>query len=155
MSRPPVINQASVLAEYVTEQMERITVANGFNTDIGLRVFRGRRKIDEDHVPCGVVIEGVDTPGDQVGRDSLRITQEYTLGGYVRCDPDHPNDAAHLLIKDIKRVMFPNLMDRNFGGRVVKVEYTGRDIGPRVDGEPIVFAVVHIQVQYAETLSNP
>lgn len=155
MSRPETITQASVLAAYISELIGQITVANGYNTDIGANLFRGRRKIDEDQVPCSVLIEGLDKPGDQEGRDSIKIVQEYAIGGYVRCDPDNPNDAAHLVLKDIKRAFFSSQADRNFGYRVKAVEYVGRDIGPRADGENIVFAIVHIHVTYAETLSNP
>ena len=42
----------------------------------------------------------------------------------------------------------------SFGGRVKSVEYRGRDIGPRTDGVPIVFAVVHIDVTYVENLAE-
>jgi hypothetical protein len=71
----------------------------------------------------------------------------------VSCDPNHPNDAAHAAIRDIKRAMFAG--DGNFGGRVLKVSYQGRDIGPRVDGEPVVYVQVTIDIDYVEDLTNP
>lgn len=110
------------------------------------------RMVDDDMVPCSVIIEGEDRPGDNVGREEIKITQNYVLGGYVRCDPDHPNDAAHLVIKDIKKVLFGQ--GPRLGGRVRAISYTGRDIGPRADGVPIVFAVVHISIEYAECLAD-
>jgi hypothetical protein len=103
-------------------------------------------------VPCSVIIEGEDRPGDNVGREEIKITQNYVLGGYVRCDPDHPNDAAHLVIKDIKKVLFGQ--GPRLGGLVRSISYTGRDIGPRADGVPIVFAVVHVSIEYAECLAD-
>lgn len=146
------LTKASDIAEYVTGLLAGITKANGFNTDIGLSVYRGRRKIDDDLVPCAVIIEGEDAPGDNVGREEIKVTQDYVLGGYVNCDPDNPNDAAHLVIKDIKKVMFGQ--GPRLGGRVRAVNYRGRDIGPRADGVPIVFAVVQISIEFAETLSD-
>ena len=146
------LTKASDIAEYLTTLMETIKVADGFHTDIGLTVFRGRRKVDDDMVPCGVLIEGEDRPGDNVGREAIKIDQDYVLGGYVTCDPDNPNDAAHKVIKDIKKAVFGQ--GPRLGGRVTSVKYQGRDIGPRSDGVAIVFAVVHITITFAETLAD-
>lgn len=153
-----VFKKAADIAGHLSGLLAEIQVANGYNTDIGLAVYRGRRKIDDEMVPCSVLIEGDDKPGDNVGREEVKITQSYVLGGYVTCDPDQPNDAAHLVLKDIKKALFrkrtlPN-GSLNFDGRVRKVEYKGRDIGPRADGKPIVFAVVFIDVEFAETLAD-
>lgn len=144
--------KASDIAEYLTGLIQTIKTADGFNTDIGLTVFRGKRKIDDDLVPCAVLIEGEDRVGDNVGREEIKITQSYVLGGYVKCDPDNPNDAAHLIIKDLKKVLFSQ--GPRMGGRVRAISYTGRDIGPRSDGIPIVFAVIHIDIEFAETLAD-
>lgn len=154
-----VLTQASAIAQYITTLVEDISVVNGYNTDIGLHVYRGRRKIDDEMIPCAVILEGNDSPGDNTSRQSIKITQSYVLGGYVACDPDQPNDAAHLVIKDLKRAIFkldPSLPNAsvNFGGRVRSVAYQGRDIGPRADGKAIVFAVIFIDVVYAETLAD-
>ena len=144
--------KASDIADYLASLMAAIKIDDGFNTDIGTTVYRGRRMVDDDMVPCSVIIEGEDKPGDQVSREEIKITQNYVLGGYVRCGPDHPNDAAHKVIKDIKKVVFGE--GPRMGGRVRAVSYVGRDIGPRADGVPIVFAVVHIAIEYAEKLSD-
>jgi hypothetical protein len=144
--------KASDIANYLTTLIQTIKVVNGFNSDIGLTVFRGRKKIDDDMVPCAVILEGEDRPGDNVGREEIKITQSYVLGGYVKCDPDNPNDAAHMVIKDLKKVIFGQ--GPRMGGRVRAVSYAGRDIGPRADGLPIVFAVIHIDIEFAETSAN-
>lgn len=144
--------KASDIAAYLATLLTSIKIEDGFNTDIGTTVYRGRRMVDDDMVPCSVIIEGEDRPGDNVGREEIKITQNYVLGGYVRCDPDNPNDAAHLVIKDIKKVLFGQ--GPRLGGRVRAISYTGRDIGPRADGVPIVFAVVHISIEYAECLAD-
>jgi hypothetical protein len=145
--------QGRSIAAHLAGVLAGITKANGYKTDIGLRVYRGRRKIDDTLVPCGVLIEGEDRPGENVGRDTLKIVQSYVLGGYAPCDPDHPNDTAHDIISDIKKAVFSH-PDGRLGGRSNKVRYVGRDIGPRTDGVAIVFAVVHIEVDFAETLSD-
>ena len=155
--------RARDLALHITTLLQGIRKANGYETDIGLnRVFRGKRKIDDTHVPCAVIIEGEDKPGGTQGAVSQQITQSYVLGGYEACDPDHPNDTAHQIIADIKKAVFsvvnPTRAEEisgstTFGGRVKSVTYVGRDIGPRTDGGPIVFAVVHIDVVFVEQLT--
>lgn len=156
------LTRARDVALHINDLMAGITKANGYETDIGVRVFRGKRKIDDTHVPCAVMLEGEDKPGSEQGRGSQQVTQSYVLGGYAECDPDHPNDTAHQIISDIKKAIFSvaddNRVDRlsgtvSFGGRVKSVTYRGRDIGPRTDGVAIVFAVVHIDVVFVEQLS--
>lgn len=150
MSTP--FTKASDIAEYLTTLLAGVTIANGYHTDIGLRVFRGKRSKVEEQIPCAVLIEGEDHPGESAGRESIKIVQDYVVGGYVECDPDNPNDAAHLVLKDIKKVLFQQ--GPRMGNRVTNISYSGRDIGPRPDGVAIVFAVVHISITFAETLAD-
>lgn len=151
-----ILNRADDIARHISTLMSGITKANGFETDIGSTVARGRRKIDDDQIPCSVVIEGEDRMGDATGRYSIRVTQSYVLGGYSRCDPQHPNDTAHQIIRDLKKAIFTDTgPTNNWGGKVLKLEYRGRDIGPRADGVPIVFAIVHVDVTYTEDVRNP
>lgn len=151
-----VFKRAEDIALHLTALMGSITKANGYETDIGTSVARGRRKIDDDQIPCSVIIEGEDRLGDTAGRFDIRVTQSYVLGGYDQCNPQHPNDQAHKIIRDIKRAVFTDKgHQNNWGGAVLKVEYRGRDIGPRADGVPIVFAIVHLDITYAEDVRNP
>lgn len=149
-----VFNSAVEIAAELSARLARISVANEFNTNIGARVFRGRHKIDDSQVPCAVLFEGQDGVANLKNKlTELKIDQGYVLGGYDRCDADNPNDKAHLIIKDLKRAVFDG--DATLGGKVRIVEYIGRDIGPRADGVAIVFAVIEINVEYAENLLNP
>lgn len=148
------INQASALAAEIEARIERISIANGFNTDIGVRILRGRRRIDDDQVPSVVIAEGLDSPTPGPGRlPTAEVSQTYMLISYHECDPDHPNDQAHLMIKDLKRAIFHDGV--TLGGKVPRVKYAGRDIGPRADGVGIVCASIEIAVSFVEDLSNP
>ena len=149
-----IYTTSQAVADGVAERLALITKANGYETDIGTRLFKGRRAVDESAVPCCVLIEGNDTPTDRPGRlPAVSIRQRYVIAAYVTCDPNNPNDAAHEAIRDIKRAMFNG--DGNFGGKVLKVTYAGRDIGPRADGVPVVFVTVDVDVDYVEDLTNP
>lgn len=149
-----VINKASDIALELSTRLSNITKANGYETDIGLKVFRGRRNIPDEAVPCAMLIEGNDQISSRPGKlATVEVVQGYVLGGYVPCDPNNPNDAAHALIRDLKKAVFKD--GGNLGGKVYKVNYTGRDIGPRTDGIAIVMAIIEITVNYVEDLQNP
>lgn len=164
MSQLPILKRSSDISRRLSEILSTITVANGYQTDIGTRVFRGKWKHDEDAVPYSVVFEGEDDvpPGHSNIRD-VAVRQEFILAGYVECDPDDPNDAADAVIADIKRAVFtsdlvpapPAAGNRGIGvGRVKQVSYMGKKVGPRSDGaeRAYVFGVVQISILFAEDL---
>lgn len=154
-----VVNRSEDVAVVVAARLAQCTVAQGAETDLGARVFRGRRKLDDSQTPCCVLIEGADTPKDQTRMSAkVRQRQRYVLQAYVPCDADNPNDAAHAAIRDLKRAMFRNAdgkAETTFDGRVFQVEYLGREMAPRVDGAPMVMAAIEIAVEFAEDLANP
>ena len=151
------LHRAEDVAAEVRTRLARCTVAQGAETDIGATVYQGRRRIDEDMIPCVTVIEGPDTPDRTRVRDTYEIAQQYVIFAYVACDPNNPNVAAHAAIRDIKRSLFTTdgKGDGRFGGAVMGVDYLGRDIGPRADGAAFVVAAVEISVNYSEQLSAP
>lgn len=153
MTRPTPYTKAADIAADLSARLGRISVANGFNTDIGARTYRGRRHVDQEHVPCSALVEGDDDVDENQGIQNIKVAQEYVLGGYAKCDPDNPNDTAHLIIRDLKRAVFSDGM--RLGDRVRTIVYLGRGIGPRADGADVVFAVIYIRVEYAEDLTNP
>lgn len=154
------LNNAAEVAEHITTRLAAVQIANGAETDLGARVYRGRHNIDDDTVPCVVLFEGPDNPVDQPGMRAMaavQVSPRYVIAAYVPCDKDNPNDAAHAAVRDIKRALFreDGKASVDFGGRVRKVTYKGRDIGPRADGRPIVFVTVDIVVDFSEDLANP
>ena len=139
----------------ISERLQTIRIADGFQTDIGAKVMMGRRKIPgDDEPPCIIVGEGSDDVQDQPGRiPSVLVSQDYLIDGFDECDPDNPNLKAHAIIRDIKTALFYDGV--TLGGKVKKVNYLGRDIGPRADGVALVQARVMISVEYVEDLTNP
>lgn len=155
------LNTSDDIAKYLTEVLQGITTANGFQTDIGERVFRGRLKHDEDRVPYSTLIEGEDKVTSQGVQTEIVVDQDFIIGAYLPCDPDNPNDAAHKAIRDIKKAVFSSGLARRSGGPgsrgqthglVKELTYGGKDIGPRSDGKAIVYAVVYFTIKYPENL---
>lgn len=147
---------AEGVSDEVLRRLSLCTVANGYETDVGASVFRGRRVIDDDMIPCSVILEGEDRVLEQAGL-RVDLEQHYLLYAYVACDPAHPNVAAHAALRDLKRAMFTSdgKPDWNWGRRVKQVHYQGKDIGPRSDGAAFVLVVLDIAVEYVETLAAP
>lgn len=143
---------AKELGIAIAARLAQIKVADGYLTDIGMRVYRGRRKLDPEMVPCVVLIEGDDRAQDSTAKN-VALSQRYIAEAHLACDPDNPNDAAHDAIEDLKTVVWAG--DITFGKRVRSVSYQGRAIGAREDGLAIVSGRIEFDVLFAENLAAP
>lgn len=146
------MSYAKDLAAAIAERLAEITTTNGFLTNIGATVYRGRRALAKDAPPCVVLVEGDDLVREQSGLH-VKLDQVYVLEGFTACDPDNPNDAAHDIIADLKRAIFAG--DRTFNRLVRGLHYRGRTIGVRADGQAVVSANIEIAVEFAENLATP
>ena len=152
-----LLKRAEDVAAEIVARLSRCTIALGAETDIGLKVHQGLKRIDDTMIPCAVLIEGDDVPeNDRVGTQA-NLEQQYVVFGYLACDPKDPNVAAHKALRDLKRAIFTTdgKPDRRFGRRVLDVRYLGRDIGARTDGAGFVLAAVEFSVSYVEDLASP
>lgn len=146
-------NHAKKVEQAFASRLGTILIGSGFRTDIGSRVFRGRRKIDPGQIPCVVIVGGDDAITAQK-RGEIALDQRYIIEAHCTCDPDNPNDAALDMIADIKRAMWGKAEDKSFGGLVRDLNYTGRIISPREDGSSLVAAGVELTAGFSETLGD-
>lgn len=91
------------------DSLKVISVANGYKTDLGERVFRGRSLFgDDDALPFLSILE-IPVPIDQIPspEKSTASTGDWDLlvQGFVQDDRDNPTDPAHFLMADVKRVL--------------------------------------------------
>ena len=144
---------AAEIAQAVSARLAVITKANGYATDCGVRVYRGRRRLDAEAPPCVVVAELEDTVLEQTMKGSLHLSQVYAIEAHAETtDPDNPNDLCHQMLFDLKRAVFGP--KESLHTNVRKIEYRGRTIGPRDEGTALVFASIRIAVEYAEKLGE-
>ena len=152
-----VFVKSEEVADGLAQRVGQISIANGYETDIGLKLQRGRRRMPaDDEPPLVQMVEGGDEIGDESGRGAgtrIKVTQMYVFDAFDRCDPDNPNVQAHKMIRDLKRSIFAD--GRTLGGKVFEVKYLGKDIGPRPDGAGLVQARIMVSVSFAEDLANP
>jgi hypothetical protein len=149
---------AKTVGTSLSDLLKTVTVANGYKTDIGNRVYRGRLAIDDTRIPCVIFAEMDDINKDETSHGTMvLVDQRYTIEAHVECDPDNPNDAAHDAIEDIKRVMFQHLtkVGTAFSKEIRKLSYTGKSISPRPDGSRYVAGSVTVVASFAEDLRNP
>lgn len=144
---------ASNIALAISARLATIRVADGFNTDAGLKVYRGKRRFAADEVPIAVIFEGPDVVRDRT-RNSVSLAQRYSIEAHAVCqDADQPNDTAHLLLEDLKRALFGG--DTTLGRMVKSIDYMGRSIGTREEGAHIAFASIDIDVVFGESPGAP
>lgn len=143
------MSRASNLAAAIFARLQTIATANGYETNIGSRGFRGRRKLEEEYMPCFVLHEGEDKPQDAT-KKATTMLQEYVVEGHMACDPNNPNDTAHKMIADIKRALW----SAGFDG-TQQTFYRGRGIAAREDGANSVSCFVRFEISYPEQLNAP
>jgi len=120
----------------------------------GGTVHRGRRKIDDTMMPCGVVVEGDAAPAERRARGTeyaLRV--DCAWHAYVACDPNDPNVAAHAALRAMKTALWSS--GPTMAGRVRDLEFLGTDIAPRVDGASWVLAVLTFSATLVEDVAAP
>jgi hypothetical protein len=147
------MTHASTVATKIAERLQAISIANGYATDIGLRVYRGRRRVEDNHMPCITIVEGDDKIIDDGVQGNALLAQQYHIEAHTACDPNNPNDAAHLMIGDMKKALFG--ADITFARTVRKFLYRGRMILPRDDGLAVVAANITVEAVFPESLANP
>jgi len=147
------MSTADKIAAELAARLAQITIANGYQTDIGLRVYDGRRNLDETNMPCVVMVEDDDDPAGMQAPNG-KTSMPWLLEGHTACDPDHPNAAGRKIVADLKKAVFSG--DLTFGDkRAVACRYGGRAIAPRADGLALVSASVTIVVDVVENLAAP
>lgn len=147
-------SKALKITKAIQGALESIQIANGYQTDAGLRISRGRLRISRDEVfPLISIHEGEEDVIKRVGPSVVQLRLPVTVEGFVESDPVNPLDSAHVLLADIKRSLFPALSEQR--GLIINTEYLGRIISPPEDGSSYSSVSVHLAVEWGEELSNP
>lgn len=154
------MSKANQIAAAVAARLENIRVANGYATDAGQKVFRGRAAIAPDSLPNVILFEAedlVETQRVDYAQETLPIDANVLLPFVIEatgpCDADNPNVAGHALVADIKKAIFAG--DLSWGGLATHTRYIGRTLGPREGGTNLVTVTVQIRVGYVENLAAP
>lgn len=148
------MSKAKTLAQRVNDRIAEIRVANGYLTDIGAKMLRGRLSIDPSYLPCTVLVESDDSVEDRT-HGKVKVAVTFIAEGHSDCDADNPNDKAHDIVTDLKRAIFSG--DATYGGimRPGDLRYEGKNFGNRPDGASIIAASIQFTCVFVEELANP
>lgn len=149
----------------LTAQLQTITVANGFNTDIGNRVYRGRPDFGSETDKPFIGIFEIRPEGSPLYADTDVEKDNWSLGiqGVVEAGTEHPTDPAHNLLADIKRALSivvrrhtpvdPNPYE-NFGGLITGLEIDGGVTYVAAEDQSAAVCVCKLDIGLVEELGD-
>ena len=133
--------------------LEQIQTANGFATDAGLRISRGRKKFASNETfPLLFIHEGEESVSKRMGITN-HLEMPVSIEGFIEADINNPLDDGHKLLADIKKSLSPALSQNR--RLIFNWEYQGRVINPPDDGSRYTNVTVQVVLHWAEELTNP
>lgn len=137
-------------------RLETILTDDGFNTDAGLNVYRGRRSFDWADATLFPAVSVFDPVEEADPSHEERIDNILTvfIEGHCWADPDDPADGAHDLLADIKKAVLV-YDNQTLGGLAASMEYGGREIEFPDDAGSVVTVRVTVKIAYPELYGDP
>lgn len=168
---PVLTNPARLqIQKNMTAVLQGITIANGYATDIGTDVYRGRIVYgDEAPVPMLSILE-VPIPLDQdqpaAPTGLSKGPWELMVQGWVKDDRENPTDPAHFLMADVKKCLALERKrghdwnapeDGIFGlGRIITDMYIGAGVvRPPEEISAKAYFWLTVTLDLAENLEDP
>ena len=156
---------AARIASVLAARLADIKVINGYETDAGLRVYRGRLLSSPEDLGDGPVVTIYPrdaVPTERPIEDALeeRVRHELHLsiiGQALPDDDDHPMDTGWALMGDIKRSIFRSISPLIEGGERISEapEHAGARLAMPEPGERTAVAIVDVTVRYFQQRNNP
>lgn len=136
------------------DRLESITVANGFATDAGNRVFVAERPVlgPDDPTSAIAIVVKDDQPTFQ--GEHVVVTVPVDLQAIVKVDVDGPWMMVEAVVADIKRAVE---LDRDLAGTLIRLGLERGSVRPldREEGSEYVGAAVQYRLVMAEAWGNP
>lgn len=150
------LESPEAVSDTLEARIAQITVANGYETDIGLNVLVGKRKLAaDDEIPCANIIDFAQNPKDLTkgAATDAYVEQRFLVVGTAACeDKDRPNATGHKILRDIKKAIWKD--GTTWGGLVGQIKFTGSDMGMRPEGGDFMQGAVSLTVSYVERLGG-
>lgn len=97
------------LMKGLTQVLQQIATANGYYTEAGVAVYRGRMTFGStDPLPCIAIMEPPLQPEpvhNPLGSGARRYQYDLYVQGFAVDDAKNPSDPAHLLLADIRKAV--------------------------------------------------
>lgn len=149
----------------LTAALQEITIANGYASDLGAHVYRGREYFGDDQpLPMVAILE---SPDEDFQEPAPRFsganagTWRIFIQGWVEDEMENPTDPAHILMADVKKRLAIEgklaLKHNAFGmgGAVDSLAFTPGVVRPpdAISGRAYFWVVLHLRV--VEDMTNP
>ena len=157
------MSRALDILETLEARLQAITVAGGYNTNAGQKVYMGRAFLDADKdIPSLTLHEGRPT-GDgfsfventsQRPEIGARMEPEYTVEGLVASGASTPIAAAHSLLADIKKALWGQHDCGELTG-AMNHQFVGHAVLPHQAGSNRMAVAVVGKYTYVENFAAP
>jgi len=142
------------IVDAVVARLQTITVANGYNTGAGARVYRGRVEFTaSDPLPVLTVLQdNVFVESDRGERMLLALP--LGVQGIVTVDRDNPSDAVDDLEADILTALFA-VGDDTLSDLVSEIKQAGRIYSDIEAGTTVAGLSVNTDIKFIERVGDP
>ncbi len=148
----------------ITDQLKTINVANGYEFDVGDKVYRGRAFFDHaDGLPMLSLLQPPRAPDALAppGDGSLyHGPLELLVQGFAIDDPDNPTDPAERLLADVKKCLgqvLVALTKRPYEWNEVTALRLGQSVCRPPDNEisSVAYFWLSISLEFTENVLDP
>lgn len=138
----------------VATRLSAITVAGGYHTDAGKRIYMGMPSFDseDDTFPLLAVFSREEPPQALTGQRS-RNTLTVLVNGFLLADNDATN-KAHDTLADVKKAVLL-AADSTLGGLAHHLAYLGSEQRLPEDGSTVVALEIRFDATYDENYGDP
>lgn len=166
------MSQRLTILKKLTEHLEGINVANGYEHDLKGKVYRGRDRFGADFtskMPILSILEAKATDYGNYADEEQMVRQDdwvLLVQGWAKDDPRNPTDPAYLLLADVERRLsmivdtengsptFPGVY--RLGGLIAKLTVAQPVVRPPEDGlSDTAFFFLPLRVGLKVDLRNP
>lgn len=158
------MSRALDILTVLQSRLAAISVAGGYNTNAGAKVYMGRAFLDADKdVPSLTLHEGRPT-GDGFGfventsnnpALGARMSPEYTVEGLIAIGADAQITAAHKLLSDIKKALWGVAECGELAGTLNDHRFVGHAVLPHQAGSNRMAVAVVGAYSYIENFAAP
>ena len=131
-----------------------ITVANGYNTDIGGNVLRAKVTLGKDEPPAAVAFPETEESLRKYGKQ--HCVMPVRVEGTTYYGTDNPSVVAERILGDVIRCICGGTLVEVTGGLADDVEYTGGGTDEYPDaGEKLIGASAVFNIKYKTLAGDP
>lgn len=144
------MTKATQISQAIQQRLQQITVANGYLTDLGQRVFRGRAALYQDQAarPYACLISSSDEP-DPESRRRAKLNREYQLVITLDAAADYDEHQDALLF-DVRRALSYTSQADVLDGLALRLDLGTATLDDPALGSEIAQVSLPITVQYGE-----